>query len=205
MNIQTVGPAGLLDPQMPLDQLLLAMGEMSPMEVAAARGALAWANVAIRRAKEAEMDDIPSRGLSPAIHARKIRARLGQDLGPREIRTVRAAILWANEVARNNAAGTAVGLPYQARVSPWLEACFGTHIATDVTERNHRFLEEALELVQSLGCTHSEAMQLVDYVFARETGEPFQEVGGAMVTLAALCAANGLDMAAAGEVELARV
>lgn len=36
-------------------------------------------------------------------------------------------------------------------------------------------------------------------------GEPAQEVGGVMVTLAALCLANGLDMHAAGETELARI
>lgn len=84
-------------------------------------------------------------------------------------------------------------------------ACFGAMIAGDREERNHRFLEEALELVQACGCTASEAHQLVDYTYGRPTGEPPQEVGGVMVTLAALCLANGLDMHAAGEAELARV
>lgn len=94
---------------------------------------------------------------------------------------------------------------FQARVHLWLLACFGETIARDREERNHRFLEETLELVQSLGCSASEAHQLVDYVFGRPVGEPAQEVGGAMVTLAALCLANGLDMHADGETELARV
>lgn len=94
---------------------------------------------------------------------------------------------------------------FQCRVQPWLVACFGVEIARDKAERNHRFLEEALELVQSTGCTQSEAHQLVDYVFGREVGDPPQEVGGVMVTLAALCLANGMDMHEAGEVELARV
>lgn len=94
---------------------------------------------------------------------------------------------------------------FQQRVQPWLLACFGADIAADRIERNHRFLEEALELVQSTGCTSSEAHQLVDYVFRRIVGEPAQEVGGVMVTLAALCLANGLDMHDAGEVELARI
>lgn len=93
----------------------------------------------------------------------------------------------------------------QTRVKEWLLACFGIEIASDRVERNHRFLEEALELVQSLGCTASEAHQLVDYVFGRPVGEPHQETGGVMVTLAALCLANDLDMAEAGEVELARI
>lgn len=94
---------------------------------------------------------------------------------------------------------------FQARVQPWLLACFGEMIAGDREERNHRFLEEALELVQSTGCTASEAHQLVDYVFGRDVGEPAQEVGGTMVTLAALCLAHGLDMHAAAETELARI
>ena len=94
---------------------------------------------------------------------------------------------------------------FQQRVQPWLLECFGAEIAADRVERNHRFLEESLELVQSLGCTASEAHQLVDYVFCRPVGDPPQEAGGVMVTLAALCLASGLDMHDAGEVELARI
>ncbi|MGV8869328.1 MAG: hypothetical protein ACOH2S_20615 [Janthinobacterium svalbardensis] len=94
---------------------------------------------------------------------------------------------------------------FQDRVQPWMMACFGAEIAADGAERNHRFLEESLELVQACGCTPSEAHQLVDYVFGRPVGERAQEVGGVMVTLAALCLAQGLDMHAAGETELARI
>lgn len=94
---------------------------------------------------------------------------------------------------------------FQRRVQPWMMACFGPEISADRIERNHRFLEEALELVQSRGCTASEAHQLVDYVFARPVGDPMQEAGGVMVTLAALCLASGLDMHACGETELARI
>lgn len=97
------------------------------------------------------------------------------------------------------------GEAFQQRVQPWLMACFGEMIAGNREERNHRFLEEALELVQSCGCTASEAHQLVDYVYGRPVGEPAQEVGGVMVTLAALCLANGLDMHRDGETELARI
>jgi len=93
----------------------------------------------------------------------------------------------------------------QSRVLPWLLECFGAEIANDRAERNHRFLEEALELVQSTGCTADEAHKLVDYVYSRPTGEPSQEVGGVMITLAALCLANNLDMHSAGEKELARI
>ena len=93
----------------------------------------------------------------------------------------------------------------QCRVQPWMLACFGEEIASDRIERNHRFIEEALELVQANGCTVDEAHQLVDYVFNRPVGDPHQEVGGVMITLAALCLASGLDMEKAGEDELARI
>lgn len=94
---------------------------------------------------------------------------------------------------------------FQGRVKDWMLACFGEAIAGDKTERNHRFLEESLELVQALGCTQSEAHKLVCYVFERPSGEPAQEVGGVMVTLAALCSASGLDMQGASERELDRI
>jgi hypothetical protein len=94
---------------------------------------------------------------------------------------------------------------FQQRVQPWLMECFGPTIAADRVERNHRFFEEATELVQATGMTVNEAHQLVDYVFNRPVGEPNQEVGGTMVTLAALCLANDLDMHSAGETELARI
>lgn len=94
---------------------------------------------------------------------------------------------------------------FQERVAPWLIECFGYEIAADGKERNHRFLEESLELVQSTGCTASEAHQLVDYVFGRDVGEPKQEVGGVMNTLAALCLAHGMDMHDCAETELNRV
>lgn len=95
--------------------------------------------------------------------------------------------------------------PFQSRVQPWMLACFGEVIAADREERNHRFLEEALELVQACGCSQSEAHQLVDYVFGRPVGEKTQEVGGVMVTLAALCLAQDLDMHENAETELARI
>jgi hypothetical protein len=96
-------------------------------------------------------------------------------------------------------------MDFQTRVGEWMNACFGPAISFDGAERNHRFLEEALELVQARGCSVSEAHQLVDYVFGRPVGEQFQEVGGVMVTLAALCLEGGVEMAAAGGKELARV
>jgi len=96
-------------------------------------------------------------------------------------------------------------IPFQKRVAPWMQECFGPVISADKVERNHRFLEEALELIQACSCSRNDALQLVDYVYSRPAGEPSQEVGGVMVTLAALCLAQGLDMHAASETELARI
>lgn len=94
---------------------------------------------------------------------------------------------------------------FQYRVKPWMAECFGAEISGDQQERNHRFLEEALELVQACGATASEAHQLVDYVYGRPVGDKIQEIGGVMVTLAALCLAHGLNMHIAGETELQRI
>ncbi|KGC67575.1 hypothetical protein DP57_2337 [Burkholderia pseudomallei] len=95
--------------------------------------------------------------------------------------------------------------PFQQRVQPWMLACFGAEISANKLERNHRFFEEAGELVQACGMTREEAHALVDYTWSRPVGEPTQEVGGVMVTMAALCLANGLDMHMAGETELTRI
>lgn len=97
------------------------------------------------------------------------------------------------------------GAKFQNRAGAWMRACFPPAVCFDKTERNHRFLEEALELVQSLGCARSDAHMLVEYVFNRPIGEPSQEVGGTVVTLALLCAVHDLDMVEAGEIELSRI
>lgn len=94
---------------------------------------------------------------------------------------------------------------WQQRVHTWMIQCFGPEIAADKRERNHRFLEEALELVQACGCTASEAKQLVDYVFGRPVGEKRQEAGGVMVTLAALANAQTIDLGISAEDERARI
>ena len=96
-------------------------------------------------------------------------------------------------------------MKFQNQVHDWMLACFGEKIADDTVERNHRFLEESLELAQACGATASECHQLVDYVFGRKVGEEHQEVGGVMVTLAALCNARNLDMEQGGDDELIRI
>jgi NTP pyrophosphatase (non-canonical NTP hydrolase) len=96
-------------------------------------------------------------------------------------------------------------LAFQGGVGDWMKSCFTEEIIQDKLERSDRFIEESLELVQACGYSADRAHALVDYVFNRPVGEPFQETGGVMVTLAALCNPHGIDMSAAAETELARV
>ena len=95
-------------------------------------------------------------------------------------------------------------MQFQRRVREWVVACFPTASVSNRQERTHRFLEEALELAQASGCSRSEAAELVDYVFSRDIGDVRQEVGGVMVTLAALCDALDIDLESAAEGELQR-
>jgi hypothetical protein len=94
---------------------------------------------------------------------------------------------------------------FQQRVQSWMMKCFGAEISSNKEERNHRFYEEATELVQSTGMTRSECHQLVDYTYNRPLGDPKQETGGVLVTLAAHNSAHGIDTQEAGEEELARI
>lgn len=94
---------------------------------------------------------------------------------------------------------------YQGRVRQWVEHCFGKKAADDKLERSFRFLEEALELVQTQGLTKEQALRMADYVYGRPFGDPAQEVGGVSVTLAALCSAIGVDAESAAEDELKRI
>lgn len=94
---------------------------------------------------------------------------------------------------------------FQQRAYNWALECFGEEIVFNKSERNHRFLEESLELVQSLDMTYSECQELVNYVYSREKGDPPQEVGGVEVTLATLCSVNTLDLNESADNELKRI
>ncbi|HHA2894765.1 TPA: hypothetical protein ACOFC4_000329 [Stenotrophomonas maltophilia] len=94
---------------------------------------------------------------------------------------------------------------YQASVAEWMGQCFLPSLYSDMTERGDRLLEEVLELLQAHGYDRARVPTLVDYVFGRPVGEPVQEVGGVMVTLAGYCWVAGIDMHAAGDAELARI
>lgn len=94
----------------------------------------------------------------------------------------------------------------QAEVGRWMLECFGYAIANNRLERADRFIEEALELAQTCPeFSADRAHALVDYVFSRPVGETEQEIGGVMVTLAALCNTGGYDIQEAMDREVARI
>lgn len=96
--------------------------------------------------------------------------------------------------------------PEQSAVQAWLEDCFGAEAArNNPMERALRFLEEALEAVQSAGVTREEAHALVDYVFDRPVEpEIAKEFGGVFTTALVFAEAMGLDFYECGRREFAR-
>ena len=94
---------------------------------------------------------------------------------------------------------------FQTRVHLWMCATFPSKVIDSKEERAMRFLEESLELVQALGLTQAQALAVAMHVFGRPVGYVSQEIGGVMVTLAALCHTADDDMRLSGERELARV
>lgn len=98
-----------------------------------------------------------------------------------------------------------LGPTFQDGVADWMGQCFLPSLYSNMTERGDRLLEEVLELLQAHGYDKARVPTLVDYVFGRPVGEPVQEVGGVMVTLAGYCWVAGIDMHAAGDAELARI
>lgn len=95
------------------------------------------------------------------------------------------------------------------RMRKWLWDAFAPinpHILLDVEERALRFGEESLELIQSLGTTKEQAHALVEQVFNKPLGDPFQELGGVLVTLSSvLTVVPELDADQAFETEMSRV
>lgn len=92
----------------------------------------------------------------------------------------------------------------QSAVMKWAVSAFGD-IAEDPQERINRFIEESIELAQALGVDKDRVCHIVNYVYSRPVGEIFQEVGGASLTLLALCETIGINTDDAEAIELERV
>jgi len=143
-----------------------------------------------------------------AAHIAALEARVLEliEVNNREVGRRRAAArardLFADRLLKLDPFGTT---GFQARAWGWITACFGSGDSCSLRVRGWRFAEEAIELGQAIGITAEEHHRLVDYVHGRPAGDPAQEIGGVMLTLAGLATAAGLDVEQAAETELARV
>lgn len=84
------------------------------------------------------------------------------------------------------------------RTSQFLLDCWPDNPVIEPKVRVLRFLEEALELAQSMGITREKALEQVEYTFGREIGDPKQEFGGTVFTLTNVGVALGLDLVTEG-------
>lgn len=94
---------------------------------------------------------------------------------------------------------------FQFRIAEWGYNTFLNADSITVRVRSYRFLEEAIELCQAVDMPKEDAYALVDYVYGRPKGDPPQEVGGVLVTLAFLCYLLDLNMEECGEDEYRRI
>jgi hypothetical protein len=95
---------------------------------------------------------------------------------------------------------------FQISVTNWVIDTFDANALYDKRERSFRFLEEAVELAQATRVlSPGDIFNTVHWVLNRPNGEVHGEIGGVMVTLAALSAAHGETMFACAREELQRI
>jgi hypothetical protein len=95
---------------------------------------------------------------------------------------------------------------FQLRTKLWMNKLPEEHMLwDDVQERAMRLLEEAHELVQSLGVSRERAAAVADDVYGRPVGDPEQEFGGVSVTLAVLANVTGISWERSAVRELERI
>ncbi len=86
----------------------------------------------------------------------------------------------------------------------WAIRCFGKEHVLNRAIRGLRTLEEAAELAQALGVPEDKAAKCIQTVYSRPVGDPEQEIGGVLQTLAVLCESMGVDRDELFERELRR-
>lgn len=92
----------------------------------------------------------------------------------------------------------------QRIVLGWVEATFGAGPAHDLHERAARIVEEAAELAQCEGVPADLLHEIVDHVYRKPAGKPWQEAGGVGVTLLAYCEARAVSAEQCEREEFAR-
>lgn len=87
----------------------------------------------------------------------------------------------------------------------WAIRAFGKKHVYNMPIRALRCAEEAVELCQAYNADKATMLQLVEAVYSREVGIPDQEIGGVLMSINVLCAANDYDPDRVFERELVRV
>lgn len=82
---------------------------------------------------------------------------------------------------------------WQGMIGKWVRKTFGDK-SMQTRERNLRFIEEAIELVQSHNITKDDINKVMDRVYNKPPGNSVQEVGGVMITLLALADCQRYDI-----------
>lgn len=75
----------------------------------------------------------------------------------------------------------------------WVTETFGPDHANDLRQRAIRFLEEAIELYQACGGDQHLARNLVDYIYKRDVGDIYKEVGDVGFMLLSVSSAAGVS------------
>lgn len=83
----------------------------------------------------------------------------------------------------------------QYRVNGWLRACVGDEVTNDLTERNNRFAEEAIELLQACGYSYAQLVAMADHVYAKEAETDIaKEAADVLICLAPLATARNIEL-----------
>lgn len=87
----------------------------------------------------------------------------------------------------------------------WAVRSFGKDHVENIPVRSLRTVEESIELCQALGVSKELVHQCVDMVYGRPVGDPMQEAGGVLLTMAIMLRQLGLTIDEVLERELVRV
>lgn len=87
----------------------------------------------------------------------------------------------------------------------WGMATFGPNVMGDKREQVIRFLEEAMELAQSLGLDVEDTLRIAQFVFQRKPGKPRKEIGDVAIMLSYLSRLEGTTIEDAHRQQLSEV
>jgi NTP pyrophosphatase (non-canonical NTP hydrolase) len=92
----------------------------------------------------------------------------------------------------------------QARVRDWAYLVLSADEVDSREQRAIRLAEETIELAQACEVDKDTLHKLIDYVYSRPVGEPYQEFGGVSVCILAVANALCIDADLAEEAEVSR-